>query len=403
MDNGKKLKIIFINKSFQLGGTETLILRMALWCAQKDISVSIFCENMTVEIRNSLVNDNINIVYLKKLDDKEIKTKLEEYDDSYKLNIYSFDFNAFMQIENARKKINSSLNIDTYLYVVHPNCLIKTGRLKIPFIKEIYVSFYKSIIIKLLKNNNVLFMDEQTIEATQNYYNIIINEDAKKIIRLPMFIQKVSPNIFKEKYKKDTFNILTIARAEFPFKGYLIGLIDDYEKLKKTYEYLCLSIISYGEGEEIIRDKIARMPIDIQKDIKLIGKIPYEMLNNYFDEANLYIGMGTTVLDAANNGVPSIVTAFNTHECITTGYFWQNVDNLGYCEEKMLPCKELIKEVVSMSLEEYIEMCRNNYKYFEEMYNIDYIMGKIINSRNLKKQVAISKRDLKIVKMFSRH
>ena len=155
------------------------------------------------------------------------------------VNVITFVWNDFL-ICNIKKE-----NIHTIFYAVHYQAF-EMGRNKSKLIRNILVGIAKRGIGCLNDNHQIVCMDEQTIDYTKKFYGY--DSFQAPILRLAI---DVVPEV-RHTYD-DSVHVLTIARAEFPFKGYILGLIDWFASTTKdTY----LTIISYGPDEHKISGKI---------------------------------------------------------------------------------------------------------------------------------------------------
>ena len=77
---------------------------------------------------------------------------------------------------------------------------------------------------------------------------------------------------------------MTIARAEFPFKGYILGLLDWFASSDSNIR---LTIVSYGPDEKKIADRIDSFDEIVKKRITLVGKTDYGQLEKYYKTADL--------------------------------------------------------------------------------------------------------------------
>lgn len=77
----------------------------------------------------------------------------------------------------------------------------------------------------------------------------------------------------------------------------------------------------YGDGNEFeaIQAEIAFQKVGDY--VTLHGTVPYNTLGERFAEADIYIGSGTTVIEASAAGLPAIVALDNISDSITPGYF----------------------------------------------------------------------------------
>ena len=89
---------------------------------------------------------------------------------------------------------------------------------------------------------------------------------------------------------------------ELTMKGYVMGLIDVFSSLLNKYD-LNLIIVGDGEGAQLLRDKISALSEIVRKKILYKNSIPYSEINIFFSRCDLFLGMGTTLLDASNHNV----------------------------------------------------------------------------------------------------
>ena len=101
-----------------------------------------------------------------------------------------------------------------------------------------------------------------------------------------------------------------------------------------------------------IKKIISKLPLETQKNIYIEGIVPYEKLEYYFEDADIYIGMGTTVLDACNHMVPALTVCSYTYEFLTIGFFYENPQILaGFYKPNSTVYKsgaDLVKNVLEM-------------------------------------------------------
>lgn len=394
--NNMKKKITFFYKRLILGGTETLILRMSKWLKQNEYEVEVVCNEIVEELKRSFENDGIKIIIIKNFTIKEYLSQTSIYNFDIQF-IVTFSFQDYFFSEYMKMRLKNK-KIKNIFYVLLPTHTLRGRTTKITIKKKVVKHIYKKIIKKMYDSNSIFFMDEVCIESCSKYYNLNMDRSYDEIIRLPMFINDIK---LKNTRKSPLLNILAIARFDFPFKGYLFGLIDVINELKKKNVYL--TIIGDGQGMEEIRKKIKSLGAgDV---IRLAGNVPYNDLRDYFDRADLYVGMGTTLLDASNFTVPAISVYTHTYEFLTTGFFYEyphllggNEDNLEYPREKGI---NIVKKVMGMSSSEYLEICRKSYDSLKNMYDINKIMPKMLKICFFSDNLLFSSYYLKIVSLVS--
>lgn len=351
------MKIAFIKEKFFLGGAETLIIRMVEWLNQNSIETII----LTAYIDNS-IEDNLTY-FQNQIQTIEFGKNLKKYIQEQNIT------HCCVVTLNDYIRISWQDNYQVLLYVLHSGCLTK-GYLRegyiINFFKNIYSKLLKKTIRNLDSSKSIIFMDTQTKTYTEKFFHIKLKSS---ILPLPI---KVMDNEVIKKGKNRPLAILTISRAEFPFKAYMIGLIDIIKNFNKD---IYLTIISYGEDISILKKKINKAD-----NVKLIEGVPYNQIDEYIKKSDVYIGMGTTLLDAAKYGVISIPVSAYKYECCSPGYFYDYPFNLGYYSNDYIDCTEIIKEIVEMDDHQYFEKCKKTYEALLNTYSIDNIMPKFLNN-----------------------
>lgn len=347
------------------GGTATLSIRIAEWLLDRGYSVLYICQKY---------NDMSNVKAMNELGVKVHKWKLTNLSKELKVNynfekyiFLSYTLDGFISVELLKSEINIVNNI---LYVVSYLGLIKAYDSNL-ILKLIIRIFYGKIIGKLINNGNIIYMDYIQLENDQNFYCFDLKDKNEIVYLLPMTIKPYNDVLICKKMETESFNILTIARADFPFKGYMVGLVDDFLLLCKKYEQITLTIITFGENELDILNKVELLPKSIKEKIRIIGQTPYKDLPKFFSITHLYIGMGTTLLDAVNEGTPAIAVLPNTYANISSGFFHAQPDRLAADKKKSIPAIECIKKVIEMDKKEYKKLCRVEYEALNNNYNID--------------------------------
>lgn len=361
-------KILFVRKDCVLGGNETLILRMAKWLILNNYNVSLLCNYESKEFK--LENEKVGLKIIK-IDDW-INLSIDNLGNNYrdtKLKVICFNIYDYLFL-----KLNSKNSYNILLYVVHPYTLFlgeEKGKKK--YMKIFRYPIYK-ILHKGYENNEIVFMDKDCIEKTEKYYNQVCTK--KTIVKLPIDIPS---NSYKSQNKKEIFTILTIARADFPFKGYILGLIDDFIKLESKINNIKLCIISSGKDECVIEKKLSDRK---SPNIVFIKGCASEELEKYYNNANLYIGMGTTVLLAASYGIPVLLVEPYTYSCKVGGLFNENYDLVEANPSIISDCYEEINKIYNMPDDEYMLLKKDTYKKVVQNYSADFIIPSLINNIN---------------------
>lgn len=363
------------------GGVETYYFRMYRWAKSKGYKLMFFLREgaeIGKEWSNYMEELGISVIRYRNLG-KKISTNNNVLDfKKCKLKdsvCITNSFTAFAAANNIFMNGKDEINI--LFYVLHPHSTKLCN-------KRIINDLWARPILRNIKDSNLVFMDEETRDYCGSYYPDI-DFSGSKIVRLGMEIPSFDLGQRKEAYHKEKFTIVTIARFEFPFKGYLCGLVDAYAKLKRRFSNIELIIIGDGAGKNILEEKIKKLSSNgMSSGIRMLGYVPYGLIENYMKEANIFVGMGTTILDAAKYGVPSIVaTAYQMND-YAAGFFSSDYTCIGKMIDedgaKKFHLKELIEQVYAMPEEAYLKFSKKCYDALVQNYELEDIMHQLITA-----------------------
>ncbi len=365
--------VVFYCNDFSMGGTETLLLRLMKY--YRSLGYRVILLTVT-PIHESILNDAKNIDfehYIHKTTEFYSLGKKLSFNSQEKPIVITQFMPEFLRCFRILRKKNYGVEFKHLLYIVHPDSTL--------YRPKFLTYFARIMILRLLYRNALVFMDETCVKNCREFYNL--KETVKfDIFRLPMFINN---NCDTYSFKNEIFNILTISRFEFPFKGYVLGLIHSFEKLSKKYPFLTLTIIGHGEGKSEVDALIANLPLTISSKITLLEKIPYHKINNYIMKCDTFVGMGTTVLDAANSNKIVIMAIAYQMQNFSAGFFHENYYSIGevYKSRISYPVfEDLIESVVNLGESEFIDSAKRSKNVLKKYYNIEDIANGLLEHTN---------------------
>lgn len=374
----KKNLYIYYNYN-ALGGIESMIIRMAIFCKKMNIGFSFIgslADNeSSIQFINDLKRQGANTIILRRKKNTnfgEIIRKLYIQNNS---TIITFNYFEYFQILRFIKKNNISVNL--WMYIVHPS--IHTIS-KIVFLKPLY----KFILLRLYKNNAIFFMDEDCIKINEEYYNVSLKKSYNNIIRIPIDFG----NDYKEKkiFDGKKMKLISVSRLDFPFKGYQIGLLKEFEQLNLEYPETSLIIVGYGSGYTKLLEEFNKLSSKVKNNITIIKGISYDKLYGLLIENDIYIGMGTTILDAIKCGLPALTVYAYTYDAFSTGYFCDHPQNIGGIEKGITYPKiniySLLNELVHMSSKQYSILVKKCFIEAKKIYDYKLILSNILNIVN---------------------
>lgn len=344
------IKYILPYENIATGGAELLIGMIAKYIKKNsNEDVIILCKTIDNNMEKYFEQNSIEIVKVAYWTKARVNVK--GYDKNSEIRIIVLMWEDLMLFSSIKQK-----NIKVILWMAHfqglrigETCRFKIGR---SIIKRIALGS----IIRLLKTSNIVCLDEMGVLCTEEYFGTRINRNSFKIIRMPIEIVDIDNEIMKKRSDMCEMNILTIARADFPFKGYLLGLVDFVERLEKRGENFFLTIISYGSGIRVLEERISQCSNDTRNRITLLGKTDYTDLEKYYLKTKLYIGMDTTIIDAAQRGIISIPVAADTYELICDKFYHEDAVQLRKDKAINNNIETLFNTVKNMNDDEYYSL-----------------------------------------------
>ncbi len=359
------------------GGIETLVLRMLEWLETHNSNTVLITDEDEERAANAEILEEV-----KTIGTKIIKLPFRSYFDAKTVDnigiqkfkvteIVVFTYPEYFLAQQIKHRLKNK-KIDIIFYVPHQYGLILEFNFRNPVLKGVSRILGKNLTRRMIKNKEIVHMDYLCAKRLEKEY--LINKDLAPVIPLAMPINEMDNDRVSYVYGMRNKTILTIARAEYPFKGYVIGLISMFEKIVQMYENVSLVII--GDGPDFDKLKETVHNSSAKSKIQLLGSIPYKNLKEWFEISTVYIGMGTTVLDAANHGVVAFPIGSYTYECKGYDYYYKDGMNLGglYGEADIM---ELVLEVITMPKKEYLQIIQKQYEEIKRCYDINSIMEKV--------------------------
>lgn len=371
-----KTVIVFCKSFAALGGTETLTMRLLIWYAINNYRSILLTldEVKTGSMYEELKKNEVEIYTLDNLSGLFISREnncLRFQKDEEPLVINNF-LPEFFRCISLLTRGRYGCKFRHTVYIVHPfSTRLVSGYIRI---------FGKMLINNLISQNVLIFMDNECVDKCMSYYKLDLPNHSPTIYRLPMNISKTTSCM--KTCEGEDFNILTISRFEFPFKGYVFGLVDAFSLLARKYEKITLTIIGYGKDQDVLMKSIEALPNVIKNRIFIHGEMPYSQTLGYIKRCDVYVGMGTSVLDAANEGKIAILASAYQMSCFTAGYFHERHDAIGDVFDKnsiYSNVADLIENVINISPDDYEKLSVLSKKTLKNNYNISDIAPSLFN------------------------
>lgn len=355
------------------GGSITLIERLCKWAVTRKESIKIYCNDVSnKEIITKLNMLGVTVECFDTYNENDLLKHIKNDSIAEDVQIVNFALNNYLSIEVVKKK--NRLKFVNLIYSIHPATFYKGTGVKNGFLKDLILKRYKKTIQRINQNKAIVFMDEDNIVSTEKYYGFKFKSPTK-ISALPMICVPMNYVTLEKKINHSYQNktILTSCRADFPFKGYVFGLIDDFSQLSSKYQNIRLCIVCSGDADSVmsVKEKILSCKEDVRSKIEFHDWVKYEDLLQLINNSYIYVGMGTGVLDAAIKYVPAIAVRYNTYENIADCIL---CDKPNYvvaeesCESKAII---LMDKLLSLDRETYGAISRRCFEEVAKIYDIE--------------------------------
>ena len=256
----------------------------------------------------------------------------------------------------------------------------------------------------------IFFCAPLQITSFEKNYHLVVDNPEDRLIKAMYAAAPLDEAALEERsLRKGKFNIITVGRFDFPHKGYMLGLVKAFGRLKPKYPQITLTIIGKGKDEQALKDAIEKLDEDYKKDIFMVGEVAHSQLPKYYEDKHLSVAVAGSTGDAAKNGVLSLVARNHySDEGEVYGYYAENSGKAVSTDPGEL-VDRYIEEALQMPAEEYVSNIKTTYQmignrnvrpwmYFEEaqkaakyeMSHSELTYYKIINY--LRKFILIFKR-----------
>lgn len=246
------------------------------------------------------------------------------------------------------------------------------------FIERYFKGWLKGYVYRHIKStlsdwNNaglIYFCAPLQVTSFENNYKLKVNRPEERLTKSMYAPEPLNENNLKERgRRKGNFNIITVGRFDFPHKGYMLGLVKAFGRLKPKYPQMTLTIIGKGKDEQTLKNAIEKLDADYKKDIFMVGEVAHSQLPDYYKDKHLSIAVAGSTGDAAVNGVLSLVARNHySDECEVYGYYAEKCD-LSVSSEPGVLVDSYIENAIQMSEDDYKSECKAAYQMVANYVN----------------------------------
>lgn len=352
--DGSKKRFLLVYIAMYTGGIETLILRMTDWLIENGHEVDILLVKNKGELLTN-INSKAKVISLGVFPELNFflnfifTIKNTNYDFIYSLSPVTIWMALLIGQKQRVKPIVLNGVYHLYDFKLFGNHYTKTlFDLILPDICKVFMTPYVKIEHeKILKRS-------------------IVNS-----FIWPLPIKTINSRI---KRKPKLYKIVSIGRlAEFKtYNLYMIDIVRELINSNYPVEYFI-----YGDGE--LFDKIEKkiIDLDLKNNVHLCGTINYDKIIDVLADAYIFIGMGTSAIEAGMYKVPTIVAIAYSKDPITHGLVHELPDyNSGEFRDKdpVYNVIDLVKNLFEINIDEYNFICENTYLKLKKDYEINFLM-----------------------------
>lgn len=228
------------------------------------------------------------------------------------------------------------------------------------------------------------YMNTRKLYYNSECSNQIIEKRRKielaNCVQIPIPVDKLTNN-YTDTNEKDNY-VLSICRMS-PEKMYIISLIKEFQKLIISSNYTGLKLIIVGDGPRLskVMELVNKVNVRLERyssKIIMKGKVVGEELEYLYANCLFYIGMGTTVIQAAQHKKASILSSpIKRQMKLSPGYFGvDKYNSIGFKYEdmKMNSFYSRMKYLLENPLKR-IELENRSYDKYIELYETQKIMS----------------------------
>ena len=320
-------KFIFYFPVNEIGGIHTLINRFIKEANRVGNNECIVIDNDNGTVFQYL--DKGGLKYIKVINDGYHWTMIKEKYNVFEYTLVFMSGGDFYDILSDLKRDIPKLKI--LFYLVHPetflNFYVGTMINKLSFnnysFKKFYINSIYRTLTKLIvaeidnmsRKNAILFMDEENLQYSENIFNYKFDN----VRLLPIPINNINDNIWN---RNDRNYFTWLGRLDKSKCNVLQRILIDYKQfvnLNRNIESKFI-IIGDGDGRSIIEELINTL--QLEKYVELKGNIFKEDLEKEILNSSILFAMGTSALEGARMGVPTVLVDWYKYVPDKVNYRW---------------------------------------------------------------------------------
>lgn len=279
--------VAFIYHRFDMGGIETLILRAADTYINEGLQVTLFTRPGAML---SELNGQVAVVLFDRY--RELYRYCRRLD--ARTAIVAFDPVSFMVMRRLQfcSWVTTGQKSMGHAGVFHPRAWAWPG-------DSVFFRWICKRVFVLTPDQYLFYMSKAVMDETSVRLDLQREIDSE-IIRLPIGGQNSAPWAPSE---DRNLRIVSVGRL-VPAKSYNRTIPNMVQRLSAMGVAVQWDI--WGDGEDFGAIQKEIECLGVEKQVRLMGALEYSKFNETVNEYDLFVGIGTAILEAAMLGMPSI-------------------------------------------------------------------------------------------------
>lgn len=234
------------------------------------------------------------------------------------------------------------------------------------FLKNPVREFCGKMYSCFIQSGEMMYMASNHPDSLEQAYGLVIPKE--KRIQAPSVYQTrpFDEERIRRNYRNKNFIIVSAGRLDFPHKGFLLGLIDEFAELKKSYDFLKLCIIGDGVDRDVLLKKVDKLPKFVRKDIEYTGMMPRDQLLDVYEKCNLSISVAGCASEGARLGLLTLPARHYTEKCEVYGFIPISKMKTTSVEPGE-PVRKYIEQAIHMTEDEYVQWSRQSYESYDKV------------------------------------
>ncbi len=208
---------------------------------------------------------------------------------------------------------------------------------------------------KLAEDDCIRAFAQKQLIYYKDRYNLDISTSKDKCLKSYTKIEVLTDEELNQKAneRREQFSIAICSRFDFPHKGYMVGMLGEFEKIHNKYPQTKLFVIGEGGSKPELMKKYDSLSEKAKNAIEFVGTLQPEELDKFYRKCHLTVSLAGCALSSARIGVPTLVARHSTYDCEVYGFMHEAKSTLR--EDLGEPVFPYIEKAITYSAEEYVK------------------------------------------------